>query len=201
MNEDIIGNDSNYLNLYLSSSTRQIAEITSKISSEFISINRKQERATQCISDLQNNMNTFSEGIINELTSINQRLLSPPPVPVMASNDVNQKLEVNTARLTSFLDVAITTMEEIQQVRVQSEFQRRMLTSIDDDVQYLREHHNSLANGSPASAEHQGQVHQMLSTNRGGRDGGWRFSGPEFSETSSTPEVIDITPSDDESII
>jgi len=84
---------------------------------------------------------------------------------------------------------------------VQSEFQRQMLSSIDDDVQYLREHHNSLAKGSPASAEHQGQVHQMLSTNRGGRDGGWRFSGPEFSETSSTPEVIDITPSDEESII
>ena len=65
MNEDGAGNDSNYLNLYLSSSTRQIAEITSKISSEFISINRKQERSTQCISDLQNNMNTFIEGIMN----------------------------------------------------------------------------------------------------------------------------------------
>ena len=39
----------------------------------------------------------------------------------------------------------------------------------------------------------------MLSTNRSGR--GERFSNSQFSETSSTSEVIDITPSHDENII
>ena len=46
-------NDSNYVNLYLSSITPHIAEIRSKISSEFISINRKQATTAQGISDFE----------------------------------------------------------------------------------------------------------------------------------------------------
>jgi len=104
MTSEDIGNDSNYLNLYLSSFTHQINDITSHISSEFISINRKHALTTQSISELNNNMNMLKEGIMNELTNINHRLLSPPPVPVIASNDIIQLLEVNTARLTSHYD-------------------------------------------------------------------------------------------------
>jgi hypothetical protein len=64
------GNSTNSSNLYLSSIEERMRQTISNLSTEIVTISRRHSTTHQAVTDLQNNINVWREGILNELTGI-----------------------------------------------------------------------------------------------------------------------------------
>jgi hypothetical protein len=188
------GNSTNSLNLYLSSIEERIRQTVSNLSTQIITISRRHSTTQQAVTDLQNNMNVWREGILNELTGIYIGIQNTRTDNNSNLSTITEVMQLNATRIDAVLAESMDMMEDVHQFRVQSEFSSRMLRGIDDDVQYLRECVTATINNTNRSPKQQRQR-----TMRCEDGGGWPSPDPPgFSETSNTPETNDTADSMDQ---
>jgi hypothetical protein len=147
--------NSNSISHYLSSIENKIFTLASAISKDFISFNRKQASVIQGQHDLRLTMETWKNGLINELTEIHETLQSHENKLESDQSKHQEHTNINQIRIDNFLEVALDMMENISNYKTQSDFQSQMLRNIDDDVAYLRRVHTIEDRNIPVSRGHQ----------------------------------------------
>ena len=149
------GNSTNSSNLYLSSIEERIRQTISNLSTEIVTISRLHSTTHQAVADLQNNINVWREGILNELTGIYIGIQNTRTDNNSNLSTITEVMQLNATRIDAVLAAAMDMIEDVHQFRVQSEFSSRMLRGIDDDVQYIREHVTETINNTNRSPEQQ----------------------------------------------
>ena len=164
------GNSTNSSNLYLSSIEERIRQTISNLSTEIVTILRRHSTTHQAVTDLQNNINVWREGILNELTGIYIGIQNTRTDNNSNLSTITEVMQLNATRIDAVLAAAMDMIEDVHQFRVQSEFSSRMLRGIDDDVQYLREHVTETINNTNRSPEQQLQRTMRCVDGGGGQE-------------------------------